>query len=59
MPIDCIIAYIVVGPTNENPRLRSVLLSAMDSGVVALNSKLAEGIIARLGAWDQINEVSG
>ena len=50
MPIDCIIAYMVVGPTKEKPRFRSVLLSAIDSGVVALNSKLAAGVVTRLGA---------
>ena len=50
MPIDCIIAYMVVGPTNENPRPRRVLLNATDSGEVALNSKLAAGVVARFGA---------
>jgi hypothetical protein len=49
MPIDCINAYIVVGPTNEKLRPRSVLLSAMDSGEVALNSKLAAGVVIFLG----------
>jgi hypothetical protein len=50
MPIDCIIAYMVVGPTNENPIRRSVLLSKTDSGVVALNSNFEAGSVLSFGA---------
>src|SRR3954469_206486 len=32
----CMKAYIVVGPTNVQPRLRKPLESALDSGVVAI-----------------------
>ena len=35
MPADCMSAYIVVGPTNRNPRPRSALDAATDSAVFA------------------------
>lgn len=55
-PSDCIAAYMVVGPTNLNPRLSSSLESTCDPGVEASMSLNLRGILpGLLGANDQIN----
>lgn len=43
VPIACIAAYIVVGPTNRNPRFFSALLRVSDSGVWAGTSAKVSG----------------
>ena len=43
MPVACISAYAVVGPTNRNPRRFSSLASAVDSGVTAGTSAIVPG----------------
>ncbi len=52
MPVDCISAYIVVGPTKRKPRARSALLIAVDSGVTARTSAKAAGAGLAGGAKD-------
>ena len=57
MPADCISAYIVVGPTKRNPRFRSALLIASDSGVVAGDIGEGRGRGPASGAKDQMERV--
>ena len=53
MPVACIRAYAVVGPTKRKPRRLSSLASAMDSGVVAGTSANDSGRRSRgSGAYD-------
>ena len=43
MPVACISAYAVVGPTKRNPRRRSSFAIAVDSGVIAATSPTPRG----------------
>ena len=56
-PSDCIAAYIVVGPTNLNPRFNSSFDMATDSGDVAGTSASVRGVfLGFVGANDQISD---
>src|SRR5665811_2600738 len=58
MPVACISAYAVVGPTNLNPRRLSSLAIAVDSAVTAATCSYDVGAGAASGANDHSKSVS-
>ena len=54
MPVACIKAYAVVGPTKRKPLLRNAFAIAVDSGVTAGTSAIVRGALRFAGgAKDQ------